>query len=170
MTERHIARMFAQAERDEAVLLLDEADGFLRDRTRARHSWEVTQVNELLTRMEAYDGLFVCSTNLMEDLDPAALRRFDLKIRFDYLRPEQAWRLFRAVLKEQGCRVPAKADWLPRLARLERLTPGDFATLVRRQRLATGPLTAGSLCEGLRRELSFKSGREERGIGFTAPL
>jgi len=66
--------------------------------------------------------------------------------------------------------VPAKADWLPRLARLERLTPGDFATLVRRQRLATGPLTAGSLCEGLRQELSFKSGREERGIGFTAPL
>jgi hypothetical protein len=120
--------------------------------------------------MEAYDGLFVCSTNLMEDLDPAALRRFDLKIRFDYLRPEQAWRLFRAVLKEQGARIPAKADWLPRLGRLERLTPGEFATLVRRQRLAAGPLTPATLFEGLRRELSFKSGREGRGIGFTAHL
>jgi len=55
---------------------------FLRDRTREHNAWEVTKVNELLTRMEAFEGLFVCSTNLIDDLDPAALRRFDLKVRF----------------------------------------------------------------------------------------
>ena len=152
------------------MLLLDEAVGFLRERTRAHRSWEVTQVNELLTRMEAYDGLFVCSTNLMEDLDAAALRRFDLKIRLDYLRPAQAWTLFRELLKAGGACVPEKARWLPRLARLERLTPGDFALLVRRQRLAVGPLTAATLFEGLRREADFKADREGRGIGFTAEL
>jgi hypothetical protein len=106
----------------------------------------------------------------MDDLDRAALRRFDLKIRFDYLRPEQAWKLFRAVLKEQGVRVPRKTVWLPRLMRLERLTPGDFATLVRRQRLAFGPMTAASLFAGLRGESAFKSSKEGRGIGFAAEL
>lgn len=170
MTERHIARMFEQAEREEALLLLDEADGFLRDRTRAHRSWEVTQVNELLTRMEVFDGLFVCSTNLMEDLDAAALRRFDLKIRLDYLRPEQAWRLFRDTLKSRGVSVREKARWLPRLARIGRLTPGDFATVLRRERLAAEPLTAMTLFEGLRRESDFKADREGRGIGFTAEL
>ena len=170
MTERRIAHMFDQAEREEAVLLPDEADGFLRDRARARNTWEVTQVNELPIRMEAYADLFVCSTNLMVDLDPAALRRFGVKIRFAYLRPKQAWRLFRAVLIEQGCRVPAKAEWLPRLDRLERLTSVDFATQVRRQPLAAGPLTPAMLFEGLRRESAFRNGREGSGIGFTADL
>jgi hypothetical protein len=106
----------------------------------------------------------------MDDLDPAALRRFDLKIRFDYLRPDQAWKPIRAVLKKQGAREPRKTVWLPRLARLRRLTPGDFATQVGRQRPAFGPMNAASLFAGLRGELAFKSGREGRGIGFAAEL
>ena len=35
--------------------------------------------------MESYSGVFVCSTNLMDALDTASLRRFDLKVKFDYL-------------------------------------------------------------------------------------
>ncbi len=170
MTERQIAQMFEQAQRDHAVLLLDEADSFLRDRSGAHQSWEVTQVNELLTRMEAFEGVFVCSTNLIDDLDPASLRRFDLKIHFDYLRPEQSWRLFREVLKAQGARKPAKTQWLPRLAELDRLTPGDFATLVRRQRLAPGDLTALELYNGLFRESSFKTPNPGNPIGFAARI
>jgi transitional endoplasmic reticulum ATPase len=46
-SEKAIARMFAEARDTESVLLLDEADSFLRDRRAARASWEVTQVNEL---------------------------------------------------------------------------------------------------------------------------
>jgi len=45
-------------------------------------------VNELLTQMEAFDGIFVCTTNLMDKLDQASLRRFSFKIRFDVLKPE----------------------------------------------------------------------------------
>ena len=59
-----------------AVLILDEAASFLADRRDARANWEITQVNELLTQMEAHNGVFICTTNLMERLDPASLRRF----------------------------------------------------------------------------------------------
>lgn len=48
-SEKNIARMFAEARQQDAVLVLDEADSFLADRRSARQSWEVTQVNELLT-------------------------------------------------------------------------------------------------------------------------
>lgn len=36
---------------------------FLADRRGAERNWEITQVNELLTQMEAFDGIFVCTTN-----------------------------------------------------------------------------------------------------------
>ena len=87
--EMNIAKIFEQAKRDNAVLLLDEADSFLMDRKRANHSWEVTQVNELLTQMEVFEGIFVCSTNLMDNLDEASIRRFDLKIKIDYSQIEK---------------------------------------------------------------------------------
>ena len=50
-TEQRIARMFEEAEHDGALLLLDEADSVLRERARAHVSWEVTQVNEILTQL-----------------------------------------------------------------------------------------------------------------------
>jgi len=93
-TEQNLAHMFRTAADDDAVLLLDEADSFFRDRQGADRHWEVTQVNELLTQMEDFEGLFICSTNLMDVFDQASLRRFDLKIKFNYLRPDQAWTLF----------------------------------------------------------------------------
>ena len=111
-TEINIAQMFYEATYDKAVLLLDEADSFLRDRREARQSWEVTQVNELLTQMERYEGVFVCSTNLMESLDAASLRRFDLKIKFDFLKQEQSWDLFQSIFEERGIEVQDK-DHVP---------------------------------------------------------
>ena len=170
VTEQNIASMFQQAQADEAVLLLDEADSFLRDRAGAVRSWEVTQVNELLTRMEAFDGLFICSTNLVDTLDQASLRRFDLKIRFDYLKPAQSWILFRQILEDHGTVPPGEDSWRQRVGRFSKLTPGDFATVVRRNRLSRETLTAELLLQELGSELNFKRDGGLRGIGFTADL
>ncbi len=60
--EKNIAGMFAEARQQDAVLVLDEADSFLADRRDAQRNWEITQVNELLTQMEAFDGIFICTT------------------------------------------------------------------------------------------------------------
>jgi SpoVK/Ycf46/Vps4 family AAA+-type ATPase len=136
-TEKNLAAMFREAEDENAVLFLDEADSFLQDRTGAQHSWEITQVNELLKQMELFEGLFICATNLMERLDPAVLRRFDLKIQFNYLRSDQAEKLFMRVLAEQRgyTRLRRVAESVKtRLSKLSTLTPGDFATVVRQAR------------------------------------
>jgi len=94
-TEQNVAAMFKEAKREDVVLLLDAADSFLRDQRGSNHSWEVTQVNELLVQMENFDGLFICSTNLMDDLNQASLRSFAIKVEFDYLKQEQAWKMFK---------------------------------------------------------------------------
>ncbi|MBY0436909.1 MAG: ATP-binding protein [Burkholderiales bacterium] len=132
-TERLIAEAFREAEREGAVLLIDEVDSFLQDRRGARRSWEVTAVNEMLTRMEAFEGIFIASTNLVDALDPAALRRFDLKLRFDYLKPAQAIELLVRAGDSLGLPAP-DADDPVRLGRLRTLTPGDFAAVLRRAR------------------------------------
>ena len=51
MTESNIAEAFATAEREGALLLIDEADSLFIDRRTACASWERSQTNELLTRM-----------------------------------------------------------------------------------------------------------------------
>jgi SpoVK/Ycf46/Vps4 family AAA+-type ATPase len=77
-----MAAMFREAEAEKAVLLLDEADSFLQDRRGAQRTYEVTEVNEMLQGMERFNGIFVCTTNLLDRIDQAALRRFTFKIKF----------------------------------------------------------------------------------------
>ena len=84
-TEQNIAQAFEQAKADNALLVLDEVDTLLFSREGTNRSWERSQVNEMLTQIERFEGVMVVSTNLIEVLDPAALRRFDLKLKFDYL-------------------------------------------------------------------------------------
>ena len=166
MTERHLSEMFEQAMDEGAVLLLDEADSFLQDRARARESWQVSQVNELLTQMEQFDGLFFCSTNLMEQLDQASLRRFDLKIKFDFLKPEQLWSLFQQVLDDYEAEVPDEENWKKQIVGMQGLTPGDFATVARQSRFSGKSLDAEALLDGLKRELQFKAYGAYKNMGF----
>lgn len=164
VAEQKIAQMFKQAEQEQSILLLDEADSFLADRKSAKASWEVTQVNEMLTQMESFKGLFICSTNLMTRLDEASLRRFALKIRFDYLKPEQRWQLFqehigpRARIDEAHCRA--------KLNQMNNLTPGDFACVRRQAALLGEKLSAEKWLFHLERECRAKPDQGGRSIGF----
>ena len=78
-TEQQIAAAFAEARAEESILVFDEADSLLADRRGAVRSWEVSQVNEMLTWMESHPLPFACTTNFGEHLDPATLRRLHLQ-------------------------------------------------------------------------------------------
>ncbi len=132
--EKNIAQAFKQAEQEGAVLLIDEVDSFLQDRRNGKNSWEITLVNEMLTQMEAFSGIFIASTNLLHELDQAALRRFDLKVKFDFLRPEQASELFRRYCRRLALE-PLPPAILDRVKRLPTLTPGDFAVIAGQNQL-----------------------------------
>ena len=127
-TEQRIAAAFAEAREAGAFLLFDEADSLLGERADAVRSWEVSQVNEMLTWMEQHPLPFACTTNLVERLDRASLRRFLVKVRFEWLTPAQARLAFRGFF---GMAPP------PGLDGLTTLTPADFA-LVRRRAAITG--------------------------------
>lgn len=164
-SEKNIARMFAEASRDGAVLLLDEADSFLRSRQHANQSWEVTQVNELLQQMESFDGVFICTTNLMDDVDEAALRRFTFKLRFNALDTAQREAMFIDTV------LAGAADLLPApvrtgLQRLGALTPGDFATVRRQETLIGERYSPEDFLQCLVRECAIKQSQPAKTFGF----
>lgn len=168
-TEKALASAFAEAKEQRGILLIDEADSFLSPRSQAVRSWEVSHVNELLVQMEQYQGILLMSTNFMEHFDSAALRRFDFKIRFDYLKPDQAWQLFNEQLNRSG----ATADTLEEreqcraaLVKMHALTAGDFATVERSHRVMGDAMTAASLLMGLQKEHEIKTSGQARAIGF----
>lgn len=169
-TEKNIANIFEQATKEKGLLLLDEADSFLRDRKNSQHSWETTQVNELLVQMENFDGIFICSTNLMNDLDAAALRRFDFKLEFTYLKTEQAWSLLKGFLDEavRNLSSSKKAKIKKQLAAIQMLTPGDFATIKRKLTLLDELDNVELFVKELQQEVNFKNENSSREIGFSA--
>jgi SpoVK/Ycf46/Vps4 family AAA+-type ATPase len=164
-TEQQLAEAFREARDEGAVLLFDEADSFLRDRRLARQSWEVTHTNEFLQQLEEFPGIVACTTNLVEDLDPASLRRFVFKLRFDPLTAEQVWRLFQATLRALGA-PPAERAMRGTLAALVRVTPGDFAAVRRRLGALRARVTAEVVAAELEGELRLENSREARRAGF----
>ncbi len=165
-TEQNMAKMFTEAEEEKAVLLLDEADSFLRSRKMAERNYEVSEVNEMLQGMERFAGVFICTTNLFLDLDDAALRRFTFKIRFKPLDAAQRERMFAAEALG-GDATALTVERSGRLARLSALTPGDFAAVKRQIDVLGEPFEPDEFLSQLEAEHRVKPEvREQRVLGF----
>lgn len=155
-TEERIARAFAEAREDEAFLIFDEADALLAERAGAERSWELSQVAEMLTWMEAHPLPFCCTTNLVERLDRASLRRFTFKVKFDFLTRDQVALAFEIFF---GLPPPGAA-----LA-LANLTPGDFAVVRKKAAILGQAGDAPALARMLAAESAAKPDAR-RPIGF----
>ena len=165
-TEQQMAAMFKEAENEKAVLLLDEADSFLMDRRGAQRTYEVTEVNEMLQGMERYNGIFICTTNLLDRIDQAALRRFTFKIKFKPLTKEKREKMFvvEALAADATLLTP---EIKARLAAMDQLCPGDFAAVKRQSVILDSELGALEFIEQLEAEHRIKPEvRESRGMGF----
>lgn len=159
-TEQNIAKAFAQAREDKSLLIFDEADSFLRDRSTAARSWEVSSVNEMLTWMESHPYPFICTTNLMESLDPASLRRFSFKVKYNFLTSQQVKEAFDYFF---GIKIA-----LAETAGLDKLTPGDFTLVKNKAEILGTSAQFSAVKEMLETEQKLKHNAYGNGIGFRA--
>jgi AAA+ superfamily predicted ATPase len=155
-TEAQIEAAFAEARATGAFLIFDEADSLLLDRNGAHRSWEVSQVNEMLTWMESHPLPFACTTNLPDRLDQASLRRFLVRLNFRPLNRTQVAALFRRTF---NCEPPAP------LCDLDRLTPADFSRVARRVGVLDLPDDPESILALFLAEMEGRAGMT-RPIGF----
>ncbi len=160
-TEKAIARAFAEARRQGAMLFFDEVDSLLADRQTASQSWEISQVNELLTWMENHPLPFAAATNHAAKLDPASARRFVFKVEMRALDVARARRAFAHFF---GSEAPAALD------ALVGLTLGDFAVVARQLRF-TGVIDDRALVDRLRRERAARPALPQpMGFGSHVPF
>lgn len=100
---------------------------------------------------------------MVDNPDQASLRRFDLKIKFDFLLPRQSRSLLKSYCNTLNLDTPDDV-LVARLGRLNNLTPGDYAIVVRRHRFKpVGSATA--MVAALEEECSLKENFKHP-IGF----
>ena len=120
----------------------------------------------MLQGMERYRGVFVCTTNLLQHLDQAALRRFTFKLRFKPLLPAQRVALFVGEVL-QGRAEDLNPAMSAQLDRLDQLCPGDFATVRRQADILGEVLTPDDFLAQLVHEHQLKPEvRGQRQVGF----
>ena len=135
---------------------------FSRTAPGASHSWEITQVNELLQQMENFDGVMVAATNFSKNLDAAVMRRFTFKLEFGYLDDEGKRlffeRMFKATLTDEE---------FSELKALRNLAPGDFRTVRQEQFYLGEAVTNEERIAALKEECNLKKdGDHSASIGF----
>lgn len=156
--EQNIAKAFEEAKEKEAFLVFDEADSLLSDRRYAQRSWEISQVNEMLTWMECHPLPFACTTNLKERLDQASMRRFTFKCHFGYLEAVQVIVAFRHFFNMELDVTEARS--------MCNLTPGDFAVVSKKLKFINAEKRVETLMDLLRQEVEAKNETRQKKLGF----
>jgi AAA+ superfamily predicted ATPase len=124
-TEKNLARVFEEASRCHAVILFDEADSLFAKRTEVKSSndrYANLEVNFLLQRLEAHDGIVILTTNAASSIDTAFLRRIRYRVEFPEPDEHERKGLWRSMVPVQ---TPLASDV-------------DFAALGRKFRLTGG--------------------------------
>ena len=169
-SERNVAQMFQECDPKGEVLLLDEADTLLGAREESGHRAEVAVTAEFLRQIETFQGVFLCATNFGAGLDAALTRRFEYRLELQPLTISQRLDLFCETAlgwnAAEPDRPPVDANVSAQLARLDLLTPGDFANVVRRISALQLELDPAGWVGELQAEQDAKPGARRAVLGF----
>lgn len=84
-TEKNLRKLFDSAENGGTILFFDEADALFGKRSETRSSndrYANMETNYLLQRLEQYSGLAILTTNLLNNIDDAFMRRVRFIVKF----------------------------------------------------------------------------------------
>ncbi|MEA9357254.1 AAA family ATPase [Bacteriovorax sp. PP10] len=152
---QNIAAIFKEASAEGKILFLDEADSFFTDRANSsEHS--VAETNELLTQMENFKGILICATNFSSMMDPASMRRFNFKIKFDYLSNDGKLRMFQQQFGKY-IKESMPMEFEKRVMGINYLTPGDFKVVYQKNAFMEN-VAIETLIGQLEMEVSYKKG------------
>jgi hypothetical protein len=86
-TEKNLHKVLSAAEELDVILLLDEGDTLLGQRTDVRSAndrYANLETNYLLQRLEHYQGIVLVTTNAAQSIDRAFQRRMDVTVNFSF--------------------------------------------------------------------------------------
>lgn len=105
-TGENLAKLFAAATANNAILLLDEADALLSKRVsnggKSTDRYANMEINILLQELERFNGISILTTNLEKSLDEALERRVQYRITFVKPEAEEREMLWRTLMSPQA--------------------------------------------------------------------
>ena len=133
-TEKHLATLFAEAERGRCVLLFDEADAIFGKRTKGGESatdrYANLEVNYLLQRIETFSGIVLLTTNQESMIDEAFKRRLRYRVEFPFPVDDERALIWRRLIPPEA---PLAPDFDPdALGRRYELSGGHIKNAVLR--------------------------------------
>jgi len=158
-SEKNIDRVFTDAERSGAAILIDEADALLGKRSEVKDAhdrYANIEVAYLLQRMEAYEGLAILTTNMRKNVDSAFLRRLRFIVEFPRPDIEARQKIWRQCLPDESHELDG-ADFR-QLARRIDLTGGQIRQITLRAAFiaaaADSPIRLEHIAQATRAELA----------------
>ncbi len=159
-TEKNLDRIFAAAEKANAILFFDEADALFGKRSEVKDShdrYANIEIGYLLQKMEEYEGVAILATNLRQNIDEAFLRRLHAIVEFPF--PDEAdRRRIWEVTFPAGAPLADDVD-LARLAREVKLAGGNLKNIALAAAFyaaaetgRAGRITMGHIARAARRE------------------
>ncbi len=133
-TEKNLNQALSAAEELDIVLLLDEGDALMANRTdvgSANDRYANLETNFLLQRIESFEGILLVTSNAADRIDRAFARRMDVVVNF---RAPDAWRRFQ-ILKLHLGDIEIGDNWLQEAAERCTLSGGQWRNVVAHARL-----------------------------------
>jgi predicted nucleic acid-binding protein len=96
-TEKNLNQVFSRAEELDVILLIDEGDALLTQRTSvntANDRYANLETNFLLQRLESFSGIVIVTTNSSELIDSAFQRRMDVTVDFRLPDTAERWQIW----------------------------------------------------------------------------
>ncbi|MGC8874175.1 MAG: AAA family ATPase [Chloroflexia bacterium] len=156
-TEKHLRRLFAEAERANAILFFDEADALFGKRSEvsdAHDRYANIEVAYLLQALEEHAGVCILATNLFGNMDDAFVRRMHFVVHFPFPDEPARRRIWQVIFPAQA---PLGNDVDPgELARRFRVTGGHIRNIALGAAFLAAEdgqvITMGHLLQAARRE------------------
>jgi hypothetical protein len=125
-TEKNLHRVLSRAEELDIILLLDEGDALLGNRTDVKSSndrYANLETNYLLQRLENYQGIVLVTTNAAQNIDSAFQRRMDVVVNFVPPQADERWAIWQLHLPHNHL---VNFNFLERLSAQCNLTGGQI--------------------------------------------
>jgi DNA polymerase III delta prime subunit len=165
-TEKALSQLFARAEELDVMLLLDEGDALLTQRTQVRDAndrYANLETNFLLQRLETFEGILIVTTNAADRIDSAFQRRMDVIVDFRPPDAAERWTIWQMHLPEVHAVAPSL---LREVAARCTLTGGQIRNAVLHTSLLA--LSDGGIVTSSHLQSAVQ--REYRKMGAVCPL
>lgn len=164
--EERMTKLFDDAEKKGKLVIIDECDTLFttRDDDKLAH-YAASMTNHMLNEINKRNLNMFFTTNYLDRIDSAMIRRIDLKLKFGTLKNEYKYPLFLELVEKCSCKGKLNKEEISRRLNRIELTPGVFKSALNKLQWVES-VTVEKAIEELEKESKMIIKEGGRSLGF----